>query len=49
LPVTEDLGGRVLGLPHFPGMQPRDVAVVAGALAEALRSRDLDRLRDAVL
>jgi len=36
LPVTEELGARVLGLPHFPDMQKRDVDRVADALANAL-------------
>ena len=35
LPVTEDLGGRVLGLPHFPNMQEADVEQVARAAADA--------------
>ena len=36
LPVTEDLGTRVLGLPHFPDMKSTDVARVVKALSEAL-------------
>jgi len=36
LPVTEELGARVLGLPHFPDMQQKDVDRVADALSEAL-------------
>jgi dTDP-4-amino-4,6-dideoxygalactose transaminase len=36
LPVTEELGTRVLGLPHFPDIQKRDVDRVAGALADVL-------------
>jgi dTDP-4-amino-4,6-dideoxygalactose transaminase len=36
LQVTEELGGRVLGLPHSPDMQQRDVQRVADALSEAL-------------
>jgi dTDP-4-amino-4,6-dideoxygalactose transaminase len=36
LPVTEDLGGRVLGLPQFPGMEERHVQRVAQAIAKAL-------------
>jgi dTDP-4-amino-4,6-dideoxygalactose transaminase len=39
LQVTEELGGRVLGLPHFPDMQQRDVQRVADALSEALSER----------
>jgi dTDP-4-amino-4,6-dideoxygalactose transaminase len=38
LPVTTDLGSRVLGLPHFPDMCQQDVDQVVGVLAEALRS-----------
>jgi dTDP-4-amino-4,6-dideoxygalactose transaminase len=34
LPVTEDLGGRVLGLPHFPDMREEDVERVARAVSE---------------
>ena len=34
LPVTEDLGSRVLGLPHFDGMKEEDVARVARAASE---------------
>ena len=42
LPVTEELGARVLGLPHFPDMQKEDVSRVAGALEEAVSySRDM--------
>jgi dTDP-4-amino-4,6-dideoxygalactose transaminase len=37
LPVTEDLGTRVLGLPHFPEMRKVDVERVVNALAEAVR------------
>jgi dTDP-4-amino-4,6-dideoxygalactose transaminase len=36
LSTTEDLGGRVLGLPHFPDMDERDVERVAQAVSEAL-------------
>jgi len=36
LAVTERLGMRVLGLPHFPEMRESDVDLVAGALAECL-------------
>jgi len=32
LPVTDELGERVLGLPHFPDMQKRDVDAVLAAL-----------------
>ena len=46
LPVTEELGARVLGLPHFPDMQKRDVDRVADALAEALVDAQNGRLRE---
>jgi len=36
VPVTEDLGSRVLGLPHFPDMQEDDVCRVAEALSEVV-------------
>jgi dTDP-4-amino-4,6-dideoxygalactose transaminase len=36
LPVTEDLGARVLGLPHFADMQREDVFAVCEALTELL-------------
>jgi dTDP-4-amino-4,6-dideoxygalactose transaminase len=36
LSVTEELGARVLGLPHFPDMQKTDVERVAATLADAL-------------
>jgi dTDP-4-amino-4,6-dideoxygalactose transaminase len=36
LPVTEELGARVLGLPHFPDMQKQDVERVAATLADAV-------------
>jgi dTDP-4-amino-4,6-dideoxygalactose transaminase len=39
LPVTEDLGSRVLGLPHFPDIRESEVDAVAAALAEALGQR----------
>lgn len=39
LPVTEELGARVLGLPHFPGMQKHDVEFVVEGLSEALNTR----------
>ena len=37
LPVTEELGARVIGLPHFPDMRQSDVDRVSAALEEALR------------
>jgi dTDP-4-amino-4,6-dideoxygalactose transaminase len=36
LAVTEELGARVLGLPHFPDMQRQDVNRVTEALADAV-------------
>lgn len=36
LPVTEDLGSRVLGLPHFPGMEEAQVNQVIQALSTTL-------------
>ena len=36
LPVTEELGASVLGLPHFPDMRERDVDRVAEALMNAM-------------
>jgi dTDP-4-amino-4,6-dideoxygalactose transaminase/folate-dependent phosphoribosylglycinamide formyltransferase PurN len=39
LSVTEDLGGRVLGLPHFADMEERDVERVAQAVSETLGCR----------
>ena len=39
LPVTEELGGRVLGLPHFPDMRKQDVDLVINSVSEALNSR----------
>jgi dTDP-4-amino-4,6-dideoxygalactose transaminase len=47
LPVTEELGARVLGLPHFPDMQKHDVERVADALSEALSGRIRERRRRA--
>jgi dTDP-4-amino-4,6-dideoxygalactose transaminase len=39
LPVTEELGRRVLGLPHFPDMRKQDVDSVVNSLSGALSSR----------
>jgi len=39
LPVTDELGGRVLGLPHFPDMRKQDVDAVVNSVSEALSSR----------
>jgi len=38
LPITEDLGNRVLGLPHYPDMERENVLQVAAALNRALQS-----------
>jgi dTDP-4-amino-4,6-dideoxygalactose transaminase len=38
LPVTKDLGGRVLGLPHYLDMEEESVQEVAAALGHAMRS-----------
>lgn len=38
LPVTKDLGERVLGLPHYPDMEKEDVLHVVASLAHALRN-----------
>ena len=45
LPVTEELGARVLGLPHFPDMRKHDVDAVINSLAEALSGRAGVRLQ----
>jgi dTDP-4-amino-4,6-dideoxygalactose transaminase len=39
LAVTEELGGRVLGLPHFLDMRSQDVDAVVGALSYALTAQ----------
>jgi dTDP-4-amino-4,6-dideoxygalactose transaminase len=39
LPVTEDLGARVIGLPHFPEMQKCDVDTTLDSLSAALTRR----------
>ena len=36
LPVTEELGASVLGLPHFPDMRERDVERVTEELMNAM-------------
>jgi dTDP-4-amino-4,6-dideoxygalactose transaminase len=46
LPVTEELGACVLGLPHFPDMQKRDVDRVADTLADALLDSRSLRIRE---
>ena len=54
LPITEDLGSRVLGLPHSPDTRKSDVDAVVSALAQALekdtgrRSADLSNLAEAL-
>ena len=45
LPVTEYLGTRVLGLPHFVDMEKEDVLLVAQHLSKALSSRSSGRRR----
>jgi dTDP-4-amino-4,6-dideoxygalactose transaminase len=46
LTVTEELGPRVLGLPHFPEMQKRDVEQVADTLADILADAGNGRARE---
>jgi dTDP-4-amino-4,6-dideoxygalactose transaminase len=46
LPITEELGARVLGLPHFPDMQKQDVNRVANALTEAVSGSSGVRTRE---
>ena len=48
LPVTEELGERVLGLPHFPDMCRGDVNRVADALATALSGHSLTNLAETI-
>ena len=48
LPVTEELGASVLGLPHFPEMQRPDVERVTDVLAAALYSRSIECLAERV-
>ena len=45
LPVTEELGDRVIGLPHFPDMQKQDVDAVLGSLSATLGQFGRDRRR----
>jgi dTDP-4-amino-4,6-dideoxygalactose transaminase len=47
LAVTEELGRRVLGLPHFPDMQKRDVDAVMGVLSDALSGQPQERRQTA--
>ncbi len=46
LTVTEELGARVLGLPHFPDMRKQNVDQVASALSEALSETLTGRTRE---
>jgi len=39
LPVTEELGVRVLGLPHFPDIRKQEVDLVIDGVSEALSHR----------
>ena len=48
LPATEDLGGRVLGLPHFPEMCRGDVNRVVDALGTALSSLSITNLAERI-
>jgi dTDP-4-amino-4,6-dideoxygalactose transaminase len=41
--VTEDLGARVLGLPHYPDMDRETVLYVAASLGQALRGLGVRR------
>jgi dTDP-4-amino-4,6-dideoxygalactose transaminase len=45
LPVTEELGARVLGLPHFIDIQKSDIDTVVGSLSETLSSQIRARRR----
>ncbi|MFI6132721.1 DegT/DnrJ/EryC1/StrS family aminotransferase [Micromonospora sp. NPDC051141] len=40
LPVTEDIGRRILSLPFHPSLRPEDVNLVVAALHDALSSRN---------
>ena len=48
LPVTEDLGNRVLGLPHFLDLPRQDVDRVVQALSAALSVRSLRNLSERI-
>ena len=48
LPVTEELGERVLGLPHFPDMQRADVDRVMDALRAGFSSFSLQCLAEKI-
>jgi len=45
LPVTEELGARVIGLPHFPDMRKQDVDAVLDSLSTTLGQRTRERRR----
>ena len=45
LPVTEELGARVLGLPHFPEMRKQDVDAVIDSISITLGHRTRERRR----
>jgi dTDP-4-amino-4,6-dideoxygalactose transaminase len=45
LPVTEDLGARVIGLPHFPEMQKQDVDTVLDSVSATISHRARERRR----
>lgn len=48
LPATEELGARVLGLPHFPDMRKIDADRVLQALSEALSSHSMKCLAESI-
>ncbi|HTS48131.1 MAG TPA: DegT/DnrJ/EryC1/StrS family aminotransferase [Bryobacteraceae bacterium] len=48
LATTEDLGSRVLGLPHFLDLRPSDVDRVVQALSETLRAWSLRNLSERI-
>jgi dTDP-4-amino-4,6-dideoxygalactose transaminase len=45
LPVTEELGARVVGLPHFPDMRKPDVDAVLDSVSATLGQRTRERRR----
>lgn len=47
LPVTEELGARVIGLPHFPDMRKQDVDAVLDSVSVTLDHRTHERRRTA--
>ena len=48
LPVTEDLGSRVLGLPHFPDLRREDINRVVQAISAALSTQSLSNLSESI-